>query len=54
MNAQRYRDYILRPVVLPYAGAVGQNFLLMDDNARPHRARIIDTFLDNEGIDRME
>ena len=28
----RYRDEILRPLVRPYAGAVGPGFLLMQDN----------------------
>ncbi|GBL78932.1 hypothetical protein AVEN_48904-1 [Araneus ventricosus] len=26
----------------------------MDDNARPHRAAIVDDFLESEGISRME
>lgn len=34
---------------------VSEEFLLMDDNARPHRARIITTFLeDNHNIQRIE
>ena len=28
------RDEILRPTVLPYAGAVGGAFILLDDNAQ--------------------
>ncbi|CDQ62915.1 unnamed protein product [Oncorhynchus mykiss] len=35
LTAIRYRDEILRPLVRPYAGAVGPGFLLMQDNARP-------------------
>lgn len=54
LTGQRYRDDILRPVVLPYAGAMWPDFLLMDDNARPHRARLVDDFLEEEGIPRME
>ncbi|KAI3368419.1 hypothetical protein L3Q82_025380, partial [Scortum barcoo] len=38
LTAIRYRDEILRPLVRPYAGAVGPGFLLMQDNARPHVA----------------
>ncbi len=34
----RYRDEILDPYVCPYAGAIGNDFILMDGNARPHRA----------------
>ncbi|GFV97530.1 integrin alpha-5 [Trichonephila clavipes] len=38
----RYRDEILDPYVRPYAAAIGNDFILMDDNGRPHRARIIE------------
>jgi hypothetical protein len=34
--------------VRPYAGAVGDGFILMDDNARPHRARVVTDYLENE------
>ena len=37
-----------------YAAAVGPTFVLMDDNARPHRADIVDDYLESEGIARME
>lgn len=51
---QRYRDEILRPVVRPYAGKMWPDFRLMDDNACPHRARLVKEFLEDEGISRME
>lgn len=54
MNAQRYLDNIIRPIVLPYAGAIGPDFILMDDNARPHRARVVNQFLEEQTIERME
>ena len=54
MTAARYRDEVLDPLVKPYAGAVGPEFVLMDDNARPHRARIITEYLQDETIERME
>ena len=38
LTAIRHRDEILRPLVRPYAGAVGPGFLLMQDNAGPHVA----------------
>uniref|UniRef100_A0A673Y821 Tc1-like transposase DDE domain-containing protein n=1 Tax=Salmo trutta TaxID=8032 RepID=A0A673Y821_SALTR len=50
----RYRDEILRPLVRPYAGAVGPGFLLMQDNARPHVAGVCQQFLQEEGIDAMD
>ena len=35
LTALRYRDDILAPNVRPFAGAVGDNFILMQDNSRP-------------------
>ncbi|GFW28839.1 transposable element Tc3 transposase [Trichonephila clavipes] len=50
----RYRDETLNPYVRPYAAAIGNNFILMDDNARPHRARIVEEYLEDHGLERME
>ena len=33
----RYRD----PIVRPYVGASGPGFIMMDDNARPYGARVL-------------
>ena len=53
VNAVVYRD-ILQNVCIPHARAVyGANFVLQDDNATPHRARIINTFLETEGVTRI-
>ncbi|GFU99660.1 transposable element Tcb2 transposase [Trichonephila clavipes] len=49
-----YRDEILDPYVRPYAAAIGNDFILMDDNARPHRARIVEEYLEDHGLERME
>jgi hypothetical protein len=54
LSGVRYREEILHPIVRPYAGAVGGGFILMDDNARPHRARVVTDYLENETIERME
>ncbi|GFW69687.1 transposable element Tcb2 transposase [Trichonephila clavipes] len=35
LTARRYRDEILRPIVVPYAAAIGDYFILIDDNCRP-------------------
>ncbi|GFW57835.1 transposable element Tcb2 transposase [Trichonephila clavipes] len=32
LTARRYRDEILRPIVVPYAAVIGDDFILMDDN----------------------
>ncbi|GFU67227.1 transposable element Tcb2 transposase [Trichonephila clavipes] len=50
----RYRDEFLDPYVRPYAAAIGNDFILMDDNARPHRARIVEEYLEDHGLERME
>ncbi|GFV45567.1 transposable element Tcb2 transposase [Trichonephila clavipes] len=54
LTARRYRDEILRPIVVPYAAAIGDDFILMDDNCRLHRANLVEDFLFEEGILRME
>lgn len=54
LTAQRYRDEILGHIVSPYVAEIGDEFVLMDDNTRPHCARLIDNFLCNEGILRMD
>ncbi|GFV25750.1 transposable element Tcb2 transposase [Trichonephila clavipes] len=54
LTARRYRDEILRPIVVPYAAAIGDDFILMDYNCRPHRANLVEDFLFEEGIVRME
>ncbi|GFW33401.1 transposable element Tcb2 transposase [Trichonephila clavipes] len=50
----RYRDEILDPYVRPYAAAIGNDFILMDNNARPHPARIVEEYLEDHGLERME
>ncbi|GFU66741.1 transposable element Tcb2 transposase [Trichonephila clavipes] len=54
LTARRYRDEILRPIVVLYAAAIGDDFILMDDNCRPHRANLVEDFLFEKGIVRME
>ncbi|GFW91445.1 transposable element Tcb2 transposase [Trichonephila clavipes] len=54
LTTRRYRDEILRPIVVPYAAAIGDDFILMDNNCRPHRANLVEDFLFEEGIVRME
>ncbi|GBM48599.1 hypothetical protein AVEN_158171-1 [Araneus ventricosus] len=40
--------------VRPYAGAIDNGFILMDDNARPHRAVVVEVYLEGHGLERME
>lgn len=54
VTAQRYRDEVLEPYVRLFRGAAGPHFIFMDDNARPHRAHLVDEFLEREDIHRMD
>ncbi|GFV75752.1 transposable element Tcb2 transposase [Trichonephila clavipes] len=47
-------DEIFRTIVVPYAAAIGGDFILMDDNCTPHRANLVEDFVFEEGIVRME
>ncbi|GFX25365.1 transposable element Tcb2 transposase [Trichonephila clavipes] len=48
------RIFIWRDRGIPYAAAIGDDFILMDDNCRSHRANLVEDFLFEEGIVRME
>ena len=50
----RYRDEILRPLVVPLLRRIGPQALLQDDNAPIHRARVVNDFLQRQGIQRMD
>uniref|UniRef100_A0AAY5KE76 Tc1-like transposase DDE domain-containing protein n=1 Tax=Esox lucius TaxID=8010 RepID=A0AAY5KE76_ESOLU len=54
LTAVRYRDEILRSIVRCYAGAVGPGFLLVQDTAQSHVARVCRQFQDDEGIDATD
>ena len=49
LNGQRYRDEILRPIVVPFVRL--HHLTFQQDNARPHVARICMDFLGEEDID---
>ncbi|GFY25531.1 transposable element Tcb1 transposase [Trichonephila clavipes] len=51
-EVSKYQDEVLEPIVRWYAAAVGPTFVLMDDKAHPHRADIVDDYLESEGIAR--
>ncbi|GBN28123.1 Transposable element Tc3 transposase [Araneus ventricosus] len=54
MTGHIYRDVILEQHVRLFRGAMGAEFLFMDDNTRPHRANIVDECLQSEDITRMD
>ncbi|GFW57247.1 transposable element Tcb1 transposase [Trichonephila clavipes] len=54
LSLSLYRDVILEQHVRLLRGAMGAEILFMDDNARPHRANIVDECLQSEDITRMD
>ncbi|GFX44190.1 transposable element Tcb2 transposase [Trichonephila clavipes] len=54
MTGHIYRDVILEQHVRLFRFAMGDEFLFMDDNARPYRANIVDECLQSEDITRMD
>lgn len=54
LNSQRYIDNILQTHVVPLAQIMGDQFLLMHDNARPHVANCVREFLGEENIETLD
>jgi hypothetical protein len=50
MTAHRYILECVESHVVSYAPFIGENVLFMDDNARPHMARIVVRYLEQVGI----
>ena len=53
LNAQRYRDEILAPVVILYVNA-NPNAIFQQNNARPHTAQLTTQYLQANNVDVME
>ncbi|GBM64886.1 hypothetical protein AVEN_200294-1 [Araneus ventricosus] len=49
----RYRDEILHSLVRPFIAAMGTDAIFIDDNVRPHRARLMRSYLASETIPQM-
>ncbi|GFU83910.1 transposable element Tcb2 transposase [Trichonephila clavipes] len=49
LTARRHRN-----MNVSHAAAIGDDFILMDDNSRPHRANLVEDSFFEEGIVRME
>ena len=52
LTGQRYINEVLQPVVLPFVKQ--HHVVLQDDNARPHRARIVQQFLQQNNVDHLD
>ena len=52
LTGQKYRDNVLAPRVVPHFdnNALADRPMSMDDNAKPHRARIVQHFLQQEAV----
>ncbi|GFU56282.1 transposable element Tcb2 transposase [Trichonephila clavipes] len=54
VNGTRYCNEILLPYVCIFRGAMGLQFLFMDDNAPCHRTVAAEQLLESEDIERMD
>ncbi|KFM64089.1 Transposable element Tcb1 transposase, partial [Stegodyphus mimosarum] len=54
MTSQIYRDVILKQHVRLFRGAMGVQFVFMDENTCPHCANIVSECLQSEDITRMD
>ena len=54
LNAQRSVDEILQPVVVPFLGRINQGAVLQDDNALPHHGRVVNEFIQQFNIRRLD
>lgn len=54
LTAERYIEEILQDYVVPYAPFIGDNFLFMHDNARPHTAGIVREYLHQVNVPQIE
>lgn len=50
LTSDRYISDILLEHVVPYAGYIGDDFLLMHDNARIHTSRVTTEYVGEVGI----
>ena len=54
LAGRRYKDKILRHIAVPYVSSIGDGFILIVDNYRPHRANLMNDIFLVEEIIRME
>ncbi|GFT78055.1 transposable element Tcb2 transposase [Trichonephila clavipes] len=54
VTGDRYYEEVLLPHVRLFRGAIGPDFIFMDDNARPHRTLAVEELLEIEYITRMD
>ena len=53
LTGVRYRNEVLQPFVVPALQQIGPNAVFHDDNARPVRSAAVNSFIQQEDINRM-
>lgn len=53
LNGDRYMAEILQPLVIPALQQIGHDAIFQDDNARPHRSRAVNAFIQQAGVNRL-
>nr|CAH7741204.1 unnamed protein product [Callosobruchus chinensis] len=54
MTGAYYLQNIINAIVQPIRNEIGDQFIFMDDNAKPHRTRAVQQALENGNIARLE
>ena len=54
LTTLRYKDEILDSIVRPFLGAMGDNARLVQDNARPYTAYVVQEYLEQEAIETID
>nr|CAH7749178.1 unnamed protein product [Callosobruchus chinensis] len=54
MTCAYYMQNIINAIFQPLRNEIGDQFIFMDDNARPHRTRAVQQALENKNIARLE
>lgn len=49
MKSEIYRDEVVNPHVKIFKDAIGNNFILIDNNVRPHCASLVTNYLESKG-----
>lgn len=54
MTGNIYAENIIRPIIHLLRNDIGENFIFMDDNARPHRTQAVQNALQDGNIRRLD
>ena len=54
LNVNRYLQEVIQPFVIPALKRIGAAAMFQDDNAQPHRARVVTDFLRQHHLNRMD